>query len=57
MFTTLYGKGEVYVSERNVDFFILQGTPNLNVGYEVKAKQLGYKDIRLEEFIKPKEDK
>lgn len=56
VFVTKYGHGDVFISKRNKDFFILQGTPNLKVVYEIKAKQKGYKDIRLEEFIKPQED-
>lgn len=56
VFITKYGDGDVFISERNEDFFILQGTPNLTISYEIKAKQKGYKDTRLDEFIKPKEE-
>lgn len=56
VFLTKYGQGDVFISERNEDFFILQGTPYLTVAYEIKAKQLGYKDIRLEEFKNTKEE-
>ncbi len=56
VFLTKYGQGDVFISERNEDFFILQGTANLTIAYEIKAKQLGYKDIRLEEFKNTKEE-
>lgn len=53
VFTTKYGVGDIYVSERNKDNFIIKGTPNLNFCYEVKAKQKGYEKDRLEGFKEP----
>ena len=50
VFLTLYGDGKAYVSERNIDHFIIKGTAELNIGFEIKAKQKDYSTTRLEEF-------
>lgn len=50
VFITKYGKGDCWVSERTETYFIIEGTPNLQVGYEIKAKQIDYTTNRLEEF-------
>lgn len=52
VFLTVYGEGAAYVSERNADHFTIKGTPNLQVGYEIKAKQKDFINTRLEEFKK-----
>lgn len=50
VFLTLYGDGKAYVSERNIDHFIIKGTAELDIGFEIKAKQKDYSTTRLEEF-------
>ena len=50
VFLTLYGDGKAYVSERNIDHFIIKGTAGLDIGFEIKAKQKDYSTTRLEEF-------
>lgn len=52
VFTTKYGQGDCWVSERTETYFIIEGTPNLQVGYEIKAKQKDFINTRLEEFKK-----
>ena len=47
VFLTKYGEGDCYVSERHEKHFIIKGTPNLSVGFEIKAKQRGYEKERL----------
>lgn len=52
VFTTKYGQGDCWVSKRTETYFIIEGTPNLQVGYEIKAKQKDFINTRLEEFKK-----
>ena len=47
VFLAKYGEGDCYVSERHEKYFVIKGTPNLSVGFEVKAKQRGYEKERL----------
>ena len=47
VFLTKYGEGDCYVSERHEKYFVIKGTPNLSVGFEIKAKQRGYEKERL----------
>ena len=51
---TKYGQGDVWVAERQSTYFVVQGTPGLKFSWEVKAKQKGYSNERLE---KPEESK
>ena len=59
VFLSVYGEGYANVIERHPTHFIIKGTPNLEVGYEIKAKRKGYEDYRLERdvnsFIKGEE--
>ncbi|HDN2450549.1 TPA: hypothetical protein P1J72_003906, partial [Clostridioides difficile] len=59
VFLSVYGEGIANVIERYPTYFIIKGTPNLEVGYEIKAKRKGYEDYRLERetnsFIKGQE--
>lgn len=49
VFVSSYGAGYAWVSEHSKDYFIIESNvPNLEVGYEVKAKRLGYENTRLE---------
>lgn len=43
------GAGDCWVSEKGSRFFVIEGTPNLKVAWELKAKQKGYQNIRLEQ--------
>ncbi|MDB2118981.1 carbohydrate binding domain-containing protein [Clostridium paraputrificum] len=44
-----YGQGDVWVEKREKDYFIVKGTPNLQFGWEVKCKQIGYEVDNLRE--------
>lgn len=48
VFLQKYGEGDVYIYERTPDHFIVKGSPNLKFGWEIKAKQAGFEDLRLE---------
>lgn len=50
VFLQKYGDGDAWVSDRNTDYFVVKGTPNLKFGWEIKAKQLGFESERLEKF-------
>lgn len=39
VFLQAYGSGECYIYERKKDYFIVKGEPNLEFGWELKAKQ------------------
>jgi len=43
-----YGTGDCWVSERNGAYFIVEGTPGLAFGWEIKAKQSDFDQYRLE---------
>ena len=51
VFLQKYGEGECYVSKRTSSYFIVTGTPNLEFGWEIKAKQLGYEERRIDNPI------
>ena len=42
------GLGESYVSEKHSTYFIVQGTPNLKISWELKGRQVDYNYQRLE---------
>ena len=46
VFLTKYGEGDIYVSERNKDYFIVKGN-DINFGWQLVAKQKGYSETRL----------
>ena len=48
VFLQKYGDGDAWVSERNGGYFIVQGTPGLKFGWELKAKQKGFDQRRLD---------
>ena len=48
VFLQPYGRGECYVKERSGAYFVVCGTPGLAFGWEVKAKQVDYEQLRLE---------
>lgn len=42
------GKGDIWVSEKNADYFLVEGTPNLSFSWEAKVKQRDYEYLRLD---------
>ena len=48
VFLQKYGNGECFVKERKSLYFIVQGTPGLSFGWEIKAKQVDYLQQRLD---------
>lgn len=48
VFLQKYGDGYCYVSERKSTYFIVEGTPDLPFGWEIKAKQRDYEQRRLD---------
>jgi hypothetical protein len=48
VFLQKYGQGECWVSERTSNYFIVEGTQGLSFGWEIKAKQQGYEQLRLD---------
>lgn len=47
-----YGEGDCWISERNANYFIVQGTKGLTFGWEIKAIQRGYVNVRSERLKK-----
>lgn len=50
VFLQAEGAGETYVSHKDSTFFEISGTPGITVAYEIKAKQKGFENVRLEEY-------
>ena len=48
VFLQPYGRGECYVSERKSAYFVVSGDSGLAFGWEIKAKQSGYDQLRIE---------
>ena len=42
------GPGELWIESKETDAFTVKGTKNLAIDYEIKAKQKGYENTRLE---------
>lgn len=42
------GEGDCWIADKTPRYFIIQGTPNLKVAWELKAKQKDYETYRLE---------
>lgn len=55
VFLTKYGKGDIWVSERHEDYFIVQGDNDISFGWEIKGKRKGYENYRLEEYVEENE--
>ena len=53
VFLQRYGQGDCFVLERNPSYFVVQGEPGLSFGWELKAKQKDFDQMRLE---KPQEE-
>ena len=50
VFITKYGKGDIWVSERHSDYFVVQAENDISFGWEVKGKRKGYENCRLVEY-------
>lgn len=51
VFLQAYGKGEAYIAERKANYFIVAGTPGLAFGWELKAKQEGFDQLRIDKAM------
>lgn len=49
VFLQKYGDGDCYVVDRKPTYFIVRGTPGIEFGWEIKAKQRGYDQKRLDQ--------
>lgn len=50
VFLQKYGQGECYVTERTARYFVVEGEPGLSFGWEIKARQDGFENMRLESY-------
>jgi hypothetical protein len=50
VFLQRYGSGECWVSERKGSYFVVEGTPGMAFGWELKAKQRDYDQYRLDKM-------
>ena len=48
VFLQRYGDGDCWVSERSGSCFVVEGTPGMAFGWEIKARQRDYDQLRLE---------
>lgn len=44
------GEGDCWIADKQSRFFVIRGTPGLKVAWELKAKQKGYENERLEQY-------
>lgn len=51
VFLQKYGEGECWVSERNSAYFVVEGTAGLSFGWEIKAKQSDFDQLRLTQQV------
>lgn len=49
VFLQAEGEGTCYIADKTPRYFVIKGTPNLRVAWELKAKQRDYENIRLEQ--------
>ena len=52
VFLQRYGDGDCYVTDRNPNYFVVAGSPGLQFGWEIKAKQRDFDQKRLEKYEK-----
>lgn len=50
VFLQTYGEGEAYVVKRCPSYFVVKGTAGLAFGWEIKAKQSDYDQLRLDRY-------
>ena len=55
VFLQAYGDGKCWVERRTPGYFVVEGTPGLSFAWEVKVKQIGYDQWRMEPYEIPKE--
>lgn len=48
VFLQAYGEGKCYVKERKSSHFVVAGDPGLEFGWEMKARQIDFAQLRLE---------
>lgn len=48
VFLQAEGEGNIYLSEKKKERFVVKGTPGMMFSYEIKAHQVGYENVRLE---------
>ena len=48
VFLQKYGNGDVWIKNREENYFIVEGTPNTSFAWEIKAKRRGYESNRME---------
>lgn len=48
VFLSKYGIGDIWVAERQKDYFIVKGAEDIDFAWELKAKRKGYENDRLE---------
>lgn len=51
VFLQKYGDGDCWVSEKTSIYFVVEGTPNMKFGWEIKAKQSDFDQFRLEKEV------
>lgn len=49
VFLQKYGSGDCWVSERKPGYFVVEGTPGISFGWEIKAKQTDYSQVRFDD--------
>lgn len=49
VFLQAEGEGTCYIADKTPSYFVIKGTPNLRIAWELKAKQRDYENIRLEQ--------
>lgn len=54
VFLQAEGPGECYIGEKSRDRFKVFGTPGLRFAYEIKAKQKGFENVRLDKYKEEK---
>lgn len=47
VFVQRYGEGDCFVYQKTAGYFVVKGTPGLKFGWEMKAKQCDYDQLRL----------
>nr|DAF59619.1 MAG TPA: hypothetical protein [Siphoviridae sp. ctmIh35] len=50
------GKGDIWISEKTADYFLVEGTPNLEFSWEAKVKQRDYEYRRLDPIDRSKDE-
>lgn len=51
VFLQKYGDGDCWVSAKTPVYFVVEGTPNMSFGWEIKAKQSDFDQLRLEKNV------